>query len=328
MPSSASRLLALDRRGSSGGARLEAEQRLERAFASRAGHLLVTGADRRDVADLLSRVLARVDCYASIRVHAAGGSSSTGIDALLALVDSGPSHLSPALRRVAQLRELATRAKQSRQSVFIVVEDGDEATVEQLERLRATLEVVPEAIETLRLVLTGGEALRDKVGMRGARALSSRITARIRVESEDDAPSTSPWTLPAAVALSLLLLAYGGLRVLTGPPASDSRVAAGAPIKDSARSRSIVGNEAFLRVALGIPIEPAWITGSALYPAPHPYVEEPNPLPVVVASAPEPPPLRVTRPPLGPARAHERPESPVPAPAEDSSIAALMRRFR
>lgn len=321
-----------------------AEARLEMACTWGAGHLLVTGEERADARDLLERVLRRIDPLGTVRARACDPDPEAALDGLLALSDGdGPIPLDRRERRQALL-QLLERARAARRSVFIVVDDGDDATVAQLERLRTGVEVAPEAIERLRLVFLGGGALLAKLDDRSASALRSRITSRIRVGTRraDTAPAETPVRRSVAMAAgaSFALLAYGVVQ-LAFAPAGERRES---PIVDarSAIARSATpdeptpvvqvrtglrGDEAFLGTGLRIPIQPRWTTGSALFPPPPPAAEVAAVAPPVPATQSEPPVPKRTAPMVATAN----PPAPVKVAAElaaGSSIAALVARFR
>jgi hypothetical protein len=269
------------------------------------------------------------------------------LDGLFSLCEgNGAIPLDRRERRQALLRLLA-RARAASRSVFIVVDDGDDATVAELERLRAGVEIAPEAIERLRLVLLGGSALVAKLEDRGARALSSRITSRIRLETGRRyvSPATSPQTpvrpsLAIAAGASVALLAFGAMRLALAPERIDSDVArldvrsdpssyaAASAAKPAVQVRTgLRGDEPFLGGALRIPVHAKWTTGSALFPPPTPPAETST---IAVAAVPAP-----TEPPVShrgvAAVAAAKPPAPVKVAAElaaGTSIAALVARFR
>lgn len=321
-----------------------AEARLEMACTWGAGHLLVTAEARADARDLLERVLRRIDPLGTVRARACSPDPEAVLDGLFALSDgNGPIPLDRRERRQALLR-LLEKARAARRSVFIVVDDGDDATVAQLERLRAGVEVAPEAIERLRLVFLGGRALVAKLDDRSARALRSRITSRIRVDTyrADAAPAEMPVRRSVAMAAgaSFALLAYGAAQLAFAPFAErgetlivDARTASArsdtpvAPRPVRQVRTGLRGDEAFIGAPLRIPIQPRWTTGSALFPPPPPAVETTAVAPPAPATQSDPPAPKHA----APAVATAKPPAPVRVAAElaaGSSIAALVARFR
>ena len=162
------------------------EVRLEVACTWGSGHLLVTGSNRAEVDSLLDRVIRKTDPMGTIRARA--GDPVSIEDRLIALLDS-ESEVTGHLDRRRALLQLLARAQEARKSIFVVVDDADAASIEQLEKLRTTIEVAPDAIERLRLVLVGSSSLPAKLDAAGARALSSRITSRIRVGAPRGRPT-------------------------------------------------------------------------------------------------------------------------------------------
>ena len=264
------------------------EARLELACAWGSGHVLVTGPDREQVDGVLDRVIRKVDPMGTIRANA--GDPSSTVDRLIALLDSEQEVTGHLDRRKALLQLLA-RAQEARKSIFVVVDDADAATVEQLERLRMALEVAPDAIERLRLVLVGDATLPAKLDVSGARALSSRITSRIRVGGIEDvaeasarsakdsarASRASTWGFTAAAAMSFAVISYATVLLLSAPEIRYGGELAGlAPAHFSASEtparnkawRPLTGEEAYLDSPLQIPADSRWVTGSALFAPP------------------------------------------------------------
>lgn len=291
-----------------------AEARLEMACTWGAGHLLVTGEDRADALDLLERVLRRIDPLATVRARACNPDPDAALDGLVALSDGdGPIPSDRRERRQALLRLLA-RARSARRSVFIVVDDGDDATVAQLERLRTGVEVAPEAIERLRLVFLGGGALLAKLDHRSARALRSRITSRIRVDTRraDTAPTEMP--VPRAVAMAVgalfALLAYGAVNLAFTPAAERVETSIVDARSVSTRSDTPDAPTPVVYVRTGLRGDEPFIGGSLRIPMTQPDSPAPKHAAPVVAIAKPPAPLRVAA-----------------ELAAGSSIAALVARF-
>lgn len=339
-----------DERGEGAPASSEREEaRLELACVWGAGHMLVAGSDRDEARDLLERVLRRIEPLGTVRARACDPDPESTLDGLFLLSEEGgPIPLGRRERRLALLR-LLEKARSARRSVFIVVDDGDDATVEQLERLRASVEVSPDAIERLRLVLLGGSPLIAKLGDRAARALSSRITSRIRIGGSRaahevasarrvHAPRVPPFAIAAGV--SFALLAYGATRSVF-PPAPERGEVSVAPARSASSepmpptavaavayvSSSLRGDEPFLGGDLRIPVHREWTTGSALSPPPAPAVGLPAVSPPAAVAHTAPPAIRhavavvaAAKPPV--------PVRVAPQLAAGSSIAELVARFR
>jgi hypothetical protein len=181
------------------------EDRLRRACLDGSGHLLVTGSDRTAIHALLARVLDSVQPLSAIRTLAVDPNPNATVDRVITAFDP---HATPDnyLDRRAALVELLARAAQAGKSIFVVVDDADRATVEQLERLRASLEIAPEALERLRLVLIGDVALSQKLEEPGARALRTRIAATVSMDNTTDV-ATSPTPLRKSAASYALIFA-------------------------------------------------------------------------------------------------------------------------
>lgn len=356
---------AAARRSRSRGSEKRAEARLERACAWGAGHVLVTGRDRADARALLERVLRRIEPLGTVGARACSPDPDTALDSVFALTaDEGPLPVNRRERRQALLK-LIESARSMRRSIFVVVDDGDDATIEQLERLRVSVEVTPEALERLRLVFLGGPTLVAKLNHSRARALSSRITSRIRVDTGARATHRAAAfaetlhrpevTLVAGTCCALL--AYGVARVVLPSGAVDApsthpvqslstpTIAASTPVRSPHATTALHGDEPFLGRRLEIPIHPQWTTGSALFPPPKPADSAPEPAPAVqTASAAERPPETAASPPPAPQRppVAQAPRAVAPVVSaqqtppvkvstelvEGTSIAALVARFR
>ena len=326
--------------GATGVARDLPEARLELACTWGSGHLLLTGSDRDQVDGLLNRVIRKVDPMGTVRARA--GDPASTVDRLIALLDSEKEVTGHLDRRKALLQLLA-RAQEARKSIFVVVDDADAASVEQLERLRTTLEVAPDAIERLRLVLVGDVSLPTKLDSSGARALSSRITSRIRVGLPEDVTVATPdrdattlaspgslWTFAVAAAVSFAVISYAtvlllsapeGLRFarVASPPAPDAGVVEPTRVSPIGTWQALSGNEQVLDSPLGIPIDSRWVTGSALFAVSEPESQpqpEPKAEPVIAAVT------AVARP---TAPAAEVARAPAPAPEAVSRNPARKR---
>lgn len=181
------------------------EDRLRRACLDGSGHVLVTGSDRAEIHAILARVLDSVQPLSAIRTLAVDPDPNATVDRVITAFDP---HATPDnyLDRRAALVELLARAAEAGKSIFVVVDDADRATVEQLERLRASLEIAPAALERLRLVLIGDVALSRKLEEPAARALRTRITETVSMnDATGVAASRTP--RPKTTASYALILA-------------------------------------------------------------------------------------------------------------------------
>ena len=167
------------------------ETRLTLACLRGQGHLLVTGSDRSAIDALLERVIQKVEPMAAVRARATDPAG--GLDPVLSLVTSDAIPRAHLERRRA-LADLLARAEKAEKSVLVVVEDASEASVDQLERLRETLEWIPEALEYLRMVLVGDPSLAAKLDTHEGRALSSRIASRICLDEDPSTPTVEAST--------------------------------------------------------------------------------------------------------------------------------------
>jgi hypothetical protein len=102
----------------------------------------------------------------------------------------------------------------------VVVSDADASTAAELDHLRRAIERLPNALDVLRVVLLGGPKLLGTLRQPSARAVSSRVTTRMKVPESDPLATTivtngaprmsvataGAWLLAAAGA-SLVVLA-------------------------------------------------------------------------------------------------------------------------
>ena len=163
------------------------ETRLTLACLRGTGHLLITGPDRGEIDRLLARVIEKVEPLATVKARASD--PATGMEQVLAL-GAGKSMPKGYLERQRVLTELVQRAEAADKAVLVVVDDAEAATVDQLEHLRESLEVVPDAVKYLRLVLIGNSGLLAKLHTETGRPLSARIASHVRLDEpggRDDA---------------------------------------------------------------------------------------------------------------------------------------------
>jgi hypothetical protein len=202
------------------------EERVERVLRWGSGHILVIGKDIESAMRLVEVALANVTYFRLARVSAVCEDPQ---DAMAKVLTAGGDVImeSGFVELRNQMTKLLDEAVRAGQCIFVIVEDADQATVEQFERLRTTLDVGPEAIERLRLVIVGTKKAVKTLDEHGARGLASRIGARLdatgstrrRRRKRDPGPARSQpvpsrfrsfvmtaasGTLTATVAISLL----------------------------------------------------------------------------------------------------------------------------
>ena len=177
------------------------ETRLTLACLHSRGHLLVTGSDRSAIDAVVARVIDKLEPLAVANARAAD--PATGADDIYAIIAKG-SMPKGYVERQRVLAELVHRAEVADKTVLVVVNDAEAATVEQLEHLRETLEVTPEALKYLRLVLIGNNALIAKLHTQSGRALSACIASHVRVDGTDaqsnDSDAAAPSRTPVVTA--------------------------------------------------------------------------------------------------------------------------------
>jgi len=295
------------------------EDRLQRACLNGSGHVMVTGSNRAEIDAVLARVLAKIEPLSAIRTLAADAEPYATLDRVIATFDTDYAADNYLDRRDALIRLLATAA-QADKSIFIVVDDADDATIEQLERLRTSLEIAPEAIERLRLILVGDTSLPRKLDDGAARALRTRITSCVKMDPVglDDPDATArphikkvashALTIATAAVVTFCAIVYGihwfdswnGTR-----KAARLALAPTSALPTPPAVYGIRGDEPFLdsplRIAMAAPAQKKFSTAK---PAPTPRAR-------VATNA--------TR---GTANA------PRPAPSQGSSIDAVMKRFQ
>ncbi len=255
------------------------ETRLTLACSRGQGHVLVTGADRSAIDALLARVIEKVEPMAAVRARATDPAG--GLDPVLSLVASESIPRAHLERRRA-LADLLARAETADTAVLVVVEDAASASVDQLERLRETLEWIPEALTYLRMVLVGDATLAAKLNTHEGRALNSRIASHIcfdeGTEPSTDAPAPSAQQIedaPRSYALTLAVatcVAFSGSVYLSaflsgegeglgrrGEPVTvnvdskDFAIAVGAPTSDPSFSAPSSSSAAPFTPAFSIP---------------------------------------------------------------------------
>lgn len=321
---------------------LGTEEQLKRACRDGTGHLMVTGSNRGEIHAALARVLQDVQPLGAIRTLACDTEPSATVDRVISAIEptAAPDNY---LDRRAALRQLVSRAAKADKSIFVVVDDADRATIEQLEQLRTCLEVAPESIERLRLVLVGDAMLREKLDDPAARALRSRITGTFDMENPAGASSArrrqSKRAVKSAIALAMnatvafcavvyTMYLFGmttGVRESTvlARPSIDI-----APLPSRATMYGLRGDEEFLDSALRI----ATLSASRAKPIPPP-TPRTGKKAAAAASAPSPTAAPASTKPPATKTAAAKPKAPQPAsppgstPSPNSSIAAFMKRF-
>ena len=190
--------------------------RLEGAFRSGSGHVVIIGADRGEAVGLVMSVLSRIDALAVLHIAAA----TTEEEA----TNRQSAPICPTLRLRGLTPLLLEQARDVKRPVFVVVDAIDVTASEVLERIRMAAECAPDAIEWMRIVLIGDETLDETLAQPGATALASRICARVclsaRENVEPEAPSASSMRRVRTVSLALLAVAVTALAVRAYIPAT------------------------------------------------------------------------------------------------------------
>jgi hypothetical protein len=298
-----------------GGPRQGAGEQLERACTRGRGHILVTGEDREKVESLLRRTLEKIEPMATVRASAT--SVERSIDEALATI-LGESTETGLHARHARLLELVARASETDRSIFFVVDDATGATLDQIERMFRSIDVAPDALRRLRIVLLGDTDLRSKLASCQERAIAARIGAEISVNDTESAlpppiPTTigmapempkasgRAWTLATSAAIAFSLSVYASAVWFGGGQETTSfreRVMRGMSIDglDLARTadsisptaRGLRGDEPFLRTSLAIlpPGASAQRPRSSAAPTPEKASPSRQARPVVAATTP------------------------------------------
>lgn len=301
-------------------------ERLRRACAQGRGHLLVTGSDRAEIHTLLTRVLDELEPLRAVRTLAVDVDPHATVDRVISALDADVDTDRYLDRREAVLA-LLERAKEVNKSVFIIVDDADRATIDELETLRSSLDVTPDAFERLRLVLVGDESLAHKLDDPSASALRARITARVKVNdaavatgaSPQPAPPTShALTLAVASVIAFCAVAYSlyatGLTI-GGNPAKPAATVETARVTRAAMY-AIRGDEPILTSPLRIAAVSSPSPKKVVAPKPAPRVTSPATVPAPSASA-----SKNTTKPSAPAKTAES------SPSPGTSIDAFMKKF-
>jgi hypothetical protein len=316
------------------------EERLLRACSRGGGHVVVTGSDRTELHTILTRVLDTVDPLRAVRTLAVDTDPYATVDRVISALDVDVPTDSYLDRHDAMLALLA-RAEEVDKSIFVVVDDADRATVEQLEQLRCSLDVTPEAFARLRLVLVGDESLARRLEEPAAAALRSGITTHVTIDDPNEAlvpglpqQTTRSHALTFAVAgvVTFFAAAYSlyatGLSVGGGIAPRAATVVAVRPTR--AAMYAIRGDEPFLDTTLRIAAVSAPPAKKVLAPKPvvteRPAARAPVAKPQRPQSAPATNTVTASAP-----RATPKPSPPATMPATGpspgSSIDTFLRRF-
>ena len=312
------------------------EARLRQACSHGSGHLVVTGSDRAEIHTLLTRVLDTVEPLRAVRTLAVDSDPNATFDRVISALDADIEADTYLDRRDAMLALLA-RAEEVDKSIFVVVDDADHATIEQLEQVRASLDVIPEAFDRLRLVLVGDESLTRKLAGPSAESLRERITTSVALDDADGAVASPAsrikrsmshaWTLAVMGAVAFFAATYSlyatGLSVGGSKDLPTAVAASARPSR--AAMYAIRGDELFLDSTLRIAAvsaptktvvapPPARATTSAA-PLAKPRLNTPATTAVAASTA------RVTTRPSQPAKIADT------KPAPGSSIDAFLQRF-
>jgi len=333
----------LERRRS-GDARVDGpEARLRRACSRGSGHVVVTGSDRAEIHALLTRVLDAIEPLRAVRTLAVDSDPYASVDRVISALDADIDTDTYLDRSEAMLALLA-RAKEVDKSIFLIVDDADRASVEELEQLRSSLDVTPESFERLRLVLVGDDSLVCKLENSAGGMLGAEITACVSIDERTGTETSRPLedapaffrsrVLPVAVTAAVALCAtayslYATGLTLGGAPNAPTPAPAASHASRTA-TWAIRGDEPFLHSELRIVVAsslPATETVTA--PKPTPMTKPPAAAPVARS--------RSASTPVGNTRtasaAHPAPKPQQPAraagtvPSPGSSIDSFMKRF-
>jgi hypothetical protein len=321
------------------------EARLRRACSRGSGHVVITGSDRAEIHAVLARVLDTVEPLRAVRTLAIDSDPYATVDRVISALDAD-IEADTYLDRDEAMLALLARAEEIDKSIFVIVDDADAASIEQLEQLRSSLAAVPEAFERLRLVLVGNESLVRKLEEPAAEALGAEITTRVSVDARPVAETSHPaddtlasvrnraLPLAVAVAVTLCATAYSlyatGLTLGGAAKAPAPAPAPATPHASHVSTWAIRGDEPFLYSALRIAAASSALpTKTVIAPKPTPTPKPASPAPVTSAQSPSSPGGNAL-----PARAaHAAPKPPRPVRAEGtipspgSSIDSFMKRF-
>ena len=171
------------RRGATDTRWRNASARLHSALASSDGYVVVTSASGHEAATFVDAVLTEIDPFRIIRLTPNVGDPLALIDRHCAIVEreqnSDAAHATNGHTGLARLAELAAAAGKP---ICIVVRDAESADPDELEKIRMAFTIAPGSSSTeLRIVLVGTLELEAKLEQHAARAIASRVSARIRL---------------------------------------------------------------------------------------------------------------------------------------------------
>lgn len=296
----------------------EAAVRLLTALQTRSGHVLVIGAHAADVDTVFEKADAQLTCHRRLRIAGAGLEPEAVVRAIgadLASADPPPSAFSILLALVMQARLAGA-------PIVVVVAQAEEAEVDALEGLCSLLDQVPDAHNTVRVVLLGGPRLARMLAEPSARKLWARFTSTVQAPPCERAvldatpaavsePRARRWGtgLAAAAALAGVALLVGSVRHWGAPP-TDTTPAE--PLAEHASPPVDVAQTPPPAIVADTPPAAAPALPDAARPEPS---AEATPPPIVIARAPE-----ITAPPSV--------AQPVPATPDHEVAAAEPERPR
>jgi hypothetical protein len=274
-------------------ARERAIAKLLLGIRTRPGHSLVIGKTAAEAADLFRAVAAQVDAYRRVTVDG----RKLDPDAVLRSI-AGNGHADGA-GAIEMRRALVEGARQARLPIVVTIADADSADVQQLERLRQSLECMPDAIETMRIVLLGTQKLVEALAQPEVRALSTRIVSIVRVPQPEGepvrarpaAPLATPLATPrakrsrvgllvGAVAVAAALIAWVGLVPLTRstrPTVGDAPSPSPAVVAEAiVPAAPVLGPPDPLTLEPDLPPPPKPLAAAAPAPAPEPVASNPE----------------------------------------------------
>lgn len=154
-----------------------AAARLFAALQCRPGHALVVGEHPAAAAEFFAKVDVQLACYRRLRVDGRG----LDPEAVVRAIGADFARADPPPSLAAIVTALAAEARAAEVPVLVAVSRAEEAGARRLERLRALVEVVPEARDAVRLVLLGGPRLIIVLTQPEARELSARLLTTVYV---------------------------------------------------------------------------------------------------------------------------------------------------
>jgi len=163
--------------------------RLVDSLRTRPGHALIVGQTSLDASEFFRGAAKQVKVHRSLTVD--GRSIDPDAVPLALWGDDEDETLAP---RSVMGRNVFAAARAAQLPIIVAVSHADAAEVRQLERLRQLLECVPDALETLRIVLLGTPRLAQTLTQPEARALATRIVTTVHVPAATPDVPTVPAT--------------------------------------------------------------------------------------------------------------------------------------